>query len=312
MPVTLRGTVVRTTGSRISVRAEDGALVECVLKGNFRIRGIKTTNPVAVGDHVEFQQNGDTGLITAILDRDNYLVRRATKLSKQSHIIAANVDQVVLIASIAQPRTSTGFIDRVLVTAEAYHIPSIIVINKIDLHSPAEDAAYARLAPIYEDAGYPCLRVSALSGEGIEDLKKRLEGMVSLLTGHSGSGKSTLLNRIEPGLHLKVKEISAYHQKGQHATTFTEMFSLSGGGFVIDTPGIKEFGLIDFEKGEVGERFPEIRRYIHGCRYHNCTHTHEPDCAVKKALQAGKISRSRYDNYLRIFFHEDWDEVERY
>ena len=292
------------------VTDEAGNSIPCKLKGNFRIKGIRTTNPVAVGDRVEVEmQDGQSlGIITRILDRHNYIIRRATKLSKESHIIAANIDQLIIIATLAFPRTSTGFIDRMLVTAEAYHIPSVIVFNKVDLYKEELISWLEDTERIYLGAGYPCLRVSAKTKVGIEDFKTLLKGKISLISGHSGVGKSSLINVIQPGLQIKIKEISSYHLKGQHATTFPEMHALSFGGFIIDTPGIKEFGLTNFNKQEVAERFPEMRALMHLCRYSNCTHSHEPGCEVIKAVNEGKIHPSRYDNYLSIFYGKDWNE----
>jgi ribosome biogenesis GTPase len=278
-----------------------------------RTRGIRTTNPVAVGDHVEIEAvaGEPQGTITHVLERENYIIRRATKLSHESHIIAANIDQVALVATLAFPRTSTGFIDRFLVTAEAYHIPAIIIFNKTDLYDNVLKEALQQVVRIYEQAGYPVLAVSAAGGSGIDDLRAALSNRTSLLSGHSGVGKSTLINVLEPGLNLKVKEISSYHLKGQHATTFAEMFPLSGGGYIIDTPGIKEFGLTDFDRNEVAERFPEMRALMHDCRYNNCSHVHEPGCAVIRAVEAGEIAFSRYENYLRIYHGRDWDDEKR-
>jgi ribosome biogenesis GTPase / thiamine phosphate phosphatase len=304
------GTVTRSTGSWHIVSDEHGTPLPCKLKGNFRIKGIRTTNPVAVGDRVEveLQDGQNMGVITRVMDRHNYIIRKATKLSKESHIIAANIDQLIIVATLAFPRTSTGFIDRVLVTAEAYHIPAIIVFNKTDLYRDELIEWLNDTEEIYLDVGYPCLRVSAKTGEGIEDFKSVLKDKVSLVSGHSGVGKSTLINVIQPGLNLKIMKISAYHLKGQHATTFPEMHRLSFGGFIIDTPGIREFGLTDFNKQEVAERFPEMRALMHLCRYSNCTHTHEPGCEVLKAVEAGRIHPSRYDNYLSIFNGNDWND----
>jgi ribosome biogenesis GTPase len=292
------------------VSTEDGAVLPCKIKGNFRIKGIRTTNPVAVGDRVEveMQPGQDLGIITRVHDRTNYIIRRATKLSKESHIIAANIDQLVIVATLAFPRTSTGFIDRVLVTSEAYHIPSLIVFNKTDLHGGELLSWLNETEQIYLDAGYPCLRVSAKTLEGIEQFKAILKDKISLIAGHSGVGKSSLINVIQPGLNLKVMEISSYHLKGQHATTFAEMHALSFGGYIIDTPGIKEFGFTDFDKREVAERFPEMRALMHLCRYSNCTHSQEPGCEVIKAVDDGRIHPSRYENYLNIFYGRDWDE----
>lgn len=304
------GIVIRSTGSWYAVRDREGRTYPCTLKGKFRIKGIKTTNPVAVGDRVDFlyADGEESGVITHIRPRDNYIIRKATKLSKVSHIIAANIDQAILVATLASPRTSTGFIDRFLVTAEAYHIPAMIIFNKLDLCTGKEKDRLKELMDIYEKATYPCLATSAVTGEGIDELKAAMKNKDSLLAGHSGVGKSSLVNYLEPGLNLRIKEISAYHRKGQHATTFAEMHFLSFGGSIIDTPGIKEFGLIDFDRTEVAERFPEMRRYMEDCRYRNCTHTHEPGCAVKEALADGKISESRYRNYLSIFNDEAWQE----
>jgi ribosome biogenesis GTPase / thiamine phosphate phosphatase len=306
----VEGVVTRTTGSFHWVRISDGTVLNCKMKGSFRIKGIRNTNPVAVGDRVtvDWLPDKHLGFITGILERDNYIIRRATKLSKDSHIIAANMDQVVLVATIAFPRTSTGFIDRFLVTSEAYHIPAVLVFNKTDLYNEELLAYLGELEAIYTAAGYPFLKVSAVSGEGMEGLRAILKDRVSLISGHSGVGKSTLINTLEPDLRLKVLEISSYHLKGQHATTFAEMLPLTGGGFIIDTPGIKEFGLTDFDKKEVAERFPEMRALMSRCRYSNCTHTNEPGCAVIPAVKEGRVPASRYENYLRIFYGRDWDD----
>jgi ribosome biogenesis GTPase len=306
----MTGTVTRSTGSWHMVSDENGHNLPCKLKGNFRIKGIRTTNPVAVGDRVEveLQDDGSIGVITNVLDRHNYIIRRATKLSSESHIIAANLDQLIILATVAFPRTSTGFIDRILVTSEAYHIPAIIVFNKTDLYNEELLEWLTETEKIYLDVGYPCLRVSAKTKVGIEDFKALLKDKISLISGHSGVGKSTLINIIQPGLQLKTMEISSYHLKGQHATTFPEMHTLSFGGFIIDTPGIKEFGLTDFDKNEVAERFPEMRTLMHNCRYSDCSHTREPGCAVIKAFEAGEINASRYHNYLNIYYGRDWDE----
>lgn len=306
----MKGIVTRSTGSAYTVAGEDGTTVSCKLKGNFRLKGIRTTNPIAVGDQVEFdlEPGMDLGIITRIFDRHNYIIRKATKLSKESHIIAANVDQLIIIATIAFPRTSTGFIDRMLTTSEAYHIPAALVFNKLDLYNEDLMIFLEETEKIYLDAGYPCLRVSARSGVGMDKLKILLKDRVSLVAGHSGVGKSSLINYLQPGLNLKVMEISSYHLKGQHATTFPEMHKLTFGGFLIDTPGIKEFGLTDFNRKEVAERFPEMRALMHLCKYNNCTHTNEPGCAVIRAVQEEKINPSRYNNYLSIFYGNDWDE----
>ena len=308
----LEGLVIKSTGSWYLVLKNDGTKTECKLKGNFRIKGIKTTNPVAVGDKVDFKYLPDKriGFITKIHDRHNYIIRRATNLSKISHIIAANIDQALLVVSLAKPRTSTGFIDRFLVTAEAYHIPAIIVFNKLDIYDDKLKLQHEEIVNTYETAGYKCLGVSVYENYQIEKLKELLKDKINLFAGHSGVGKSAIINKIEPRLNLKTKEISAYHEKGQHATTFTEMYQLSFGGFIIDTPGVKEFGLLNFKNTEVSERFPEMRKIMMNCRFNNCTHIHEPGCAVLKALKNGEIKQSRYNNYLSIFNDEYFDEKE--
>ncbi len=308
----MEGIVIKSTGSWATVRKDDGQDVDCRLKGKFRIKGIKTTNPLAVGDRVEFElmENEQQGVIIRIRERQNYIIRKATKLSKISHIIAANIDQAIMVATLAHPRTSRGFIDRFLVTAEAYHIPGVIVFNKTDLYNESMTAVMEALMEVYQGAEYRCLRVSALNGEGLNDLKTVMKNKTSLFAGHSGVGKSTLINMLEPGINIKTREISVYHKKGRHVTSHAQMYFLSFGGNIIDTPGIKEFGLIDFDKVEVAERFPEMRRYMHECQYHNCTHTHEPGCAVKQALEENLINRDRYDSYLRIFNDDDWQKKE--
>ncbi len=308
----MEGLVIKSTGSWYLVLQNDGTKTKCKLKGTFRIKGIKTTSPVAVGDRVVFKhlQDKKFGFITKILDRHNYIIRRATNLSKVSHIIAANIDQVLLVVSLAKPRTSTGFIDRFLVTAEAYHIPAIIVFNKLDIYDEKLKLKHDEIVRIYEKAGYKCLGISVYENYHIEELRGLLTNKINLFAGHSGVGKSALINAIEPGLNLKTKEISAYHEKGQHATTYTEMYQLSFGGFIIDTPGVKEFGLLDFKNTEVSERFPEMREIMMNCRFNNCTHIHEPGCAVLEALKNGEISQSRYNNYISIFNDEYFEEKE--
>ncbi|OIP05135.1 MAG: ribosome small subunit-dependent GTPase A [Bacteroidetes bacterium CG2_30_32_10] len=308
----MRGTIIKSTGSLYYVLDEHNQQFVCKLKGNFKIKGIKSTNPIAVGDKVEFElfPEQNIGQIYKIEERQNYIIRKATKLSKQSHIIAANIDQLVLIVTLANPRTSTGFIDRFLVTAEAYHIPTSIVINKIDLYSEVVERKINDLIDIYELIGYKCYKVSAFNGIGTDTFKQLLKGKVSLLAGHSGVGKSTLIKAIEPSFNLKTKEISSSHSKGVHTTTFAEMLLLSNGGFIIDTPGIKEFGIVDFNKNDLSQRFPEMRKLMQLCQFNNCTHTHEPKCAVKIALDEGKISASRYTNYLNMLNNVETEEEE--
>jgi ribosome biogenesis GTPase len=296
------GVVVRSTGSWYTVKTDQGALFKCKLKGRFKMEGIRTTNPLAVGDKVGFLLTEETGvgLIVRIHNRRNYIIRKATNLSKASHIIAANLDQAVLIVSLVKPRTSTGFIDRFLVTAEAYHIPALLVFNKYDLYEQEVKEQLETYVKVYTDAGYRCLVTSAKTGYHLDELKMALQNKVSLLSGHSGVGKSALINRIDPALNLKEGEISKAHLKGKHTTTFAEMFPLAFGGEIIDTPGIKEFGLVGFEKTELGQRFPEIRKRMDSCRFSNCLHTNEPGCAVREALENGTFPAFRYQNYLNM------------
>lgn len=309
MSEALKGVVAKSTGSWFLVR-KDGSksYINCKIKGKFRIEGIKSTNPVCVGDHVIFSllPDNETGIITDIEERHNYIIRKATKLSKQSHIIAANIDQAILIATMINPRTSTGFIDRFLVTAEAYHIPSVIIFNKLDLYDQEVLQKLNKIIKVYTDVGYQCLTVSALRGDNVKDVKEVMKDQVSLVVGHSGVGKSELINTVDLALKLKTGDISRYHNKGKHTTTFAEMFELSFGGFIIDTPGLKEFGLIYLEKEEIWERFPEMRGLSPRCRFYNCTHVHEPGCAVKEALERGDISDFRYKNYLNILEEDEF------
>jgi ribosome biogenesis GTPase len=307
-----KGIVIRSTGSWCTVLSDEGKITECKLKGNFRIKGIRSTNPLAVGDKVEFsfQKDIDFGLIHHIAPRSNYIVRKATRLSAQSHIIAANIDQAIVMVTLTRPRTSTGFIDRFLVTAEAYHIPAFLIFNKCDQYSVEETEKLGEWIQLYSGLGYPCFKTSALFKQGIEEVNELLKGKVSLVAGHSGVGKTALINVIEPGTIRKVGDLSEYHHKGKHTTTFAEMIPLPNGGFVIDTPGIKEFGLVDFDKQEVPERFPEMRGLMHKCQFSNCTHVHEPGCAVKAALAKGQINHTRYSNYISILRDEYFEETE--
>ena len=290
------------------MRTASAEVIDCRLRGNFRIKGIKSTNPIAVGDFVEFelQSTDGTGLITAVEERRNRIIRRSTKLSKQTHIIAANLDQACLVATIGFPRTSTGFIDRFLVTAEAYHVPCVLVFNKTDLYDDELQEYQDSLFEVYQKAGYTCIGVSAAKGTNLGSLKTLLEGKTTLFAGHSGVGKSALLNALQPGLGLKVGDVSLFNMKGKHTTTFAELFPF-GTGFIIDTPGIKEFGMVDFTKEEVSHFFPEMREVLHDCRFANCTHEHEPGCAVKQAVEQGLISDFRYENYLNILHGEEMD-----
>lgn len=308
----MKGIVVKSTGSWYTISAEDGEIHNCRLKGQFRIHGIRSTNPVAVGDNVEFEvpEGKDSGAIFAIAPRRNYIIRKSINLSKSSHIIASNIDRLYVVASIMLPRTSTGFIDRLLVTAEAYHIPAAVVFNKIDLYNAEAMAFCNELLDLYNSIGYPAYATSAVESSGLENLRQALSGKVNLFSGHSGVGKSALINALDPGLSIRTGEISSYHNKGMHTTTFAEMHKLSFGGYMIDTPGIKEFGLVHFESQEVGERFPEFRALLSECKYNNCTHVHEPGCAVKTALAEGEINQGRYRNYLGILTDGNLDAEE--
>jgi ribosome biogenesis GTPase len=306
----MNGVVIKSTGSWYTVMADSGDIIECRIKGVFRIRGIKTTNPIAVGDRVQFEmENGDKGMIHKIEDRKNYIIRKSINLSKQSHILAANVDQAFVIATLAFPRTSAGFIDRFLLTAEAYHIPSSIIFNKIDLFE--DDKLMMKelndFIGIYENIGYKCYKVSATENISIEILKDLTKDKITLISGHSGVGKSTLVNAMDKDLDLKVGEISDVHFKGKHTTTFAEMHPLSYGGFIIDTPGIKELGLVHMEKEEITDYFPEMRAIKNQCKFNNCLHVNEPRCAVIAAVENGEIAISRYNSYLGIMSGEELD-----
>ena len=297
----MRGLVVRNTGSWYVVRTDDGALVPSKIKGNFRLKGIRSTNPVAVGDFVQLVRNAEgTAFITAIEDRRNYIIRKASNLSKQSHIIAANVDQVFLVVTVSRPETSTTFIDRFLASAEAYRIPVALIFNKTDCCDADQRRYMEGMIHLYTLLDYPCFTCSALLGEGIDRLQEELKDKTTLLSGHSGVGKSTLLNALVPDLNVRTAEVSVAHGTGMHTTTFSEMFDLPRGGSIIDTPGIKGFGTFDFEKEEVAHYFREIFRTSANCRYGNCTHTHEPGCAVRQAVEEHTISESRYTSYLSM------------
>ena len=303
----MKGLVVKNTGSWYVVKTDEDTLVDCKIKGNFRLKGIRSTNPVAVGDWVTIAPNKEgTAFITEIEDRKNYIIRKSTNLSKQSHIIAANVDVALLVVTVSRPVTSTVFIDRFLASAEAYRVPVILVFNKTDLLTPEERHYQEMMMTLYETVGYHCVELSAETGEGVEQLLPLLQGKVSVLSGNSGVGKSTLINRIIPGLQLRTAEISDAHQMGMHTTTFSEMLSLPEGGWLIDTPGVKGFGTFDMEPEELTGYFKEIFEFSHQCRFNNCTHTHEPGCAVIEAVKNHYMAESRYQSYLSML--EDKEE----
>ena len=303
----MRGLVIKNTGSWYTVHTETGKDIESKIKGNFRLKSIRSTNPVAVGDWVQIEENKEgTAFITAIEERKNYIIRRASNLSKQSHIIAANIDCAMLIVTVNYPVTTTIFIDRFLATAEAYRVPVKLVFNKIDRYNEEDQAYMEALITLYSTIGYPCLKVCAKNETGLEALQSDLQDRVTLLSGHSGVGKSTLINKLVPGVSLKTGTISEYHNKGMHTTTFSEMIALPQGGYLIDTPGIKGFGTIEMEGAEIAHYFPDIFRFATECKFNNCTHRHEPGCAVLEAVQAHWISESRYKSYLSIL--EDKNE----
>jgi ribosome biogenesis GTPase / thiamine phosphate phosphatase len=304
----MKGLVVKTTGSSFLVKTDDGQKVECIVKGNFRIKGIKSTNPVAIGDRVTIEdKTGETVFITDIEDRKNYLVRKPANLSKQLQILAANIDQALLLITIKSPETNTTFIDRFLATAEAYRIPAHILINKTDIYNDDDLEYMNALVNLYKSIPYPCTCISAKKRIGIDSLKSIIEGKISLLSGNSGVGKSTLINVIDPRYNARTGVVSESHHKGMHTTTFSEMYELENNTFLIDTPGIKGFGTIDMKPEEVGHFFPEIFRISQRCRFNNCTHTHEPGCAVIKAKEDSLISESRYSSYISILNDEEED-----
>lgn len=303
----MKGLVIKNTGSWYTVKTDDGQLIESKIKGNFRLKGIRSTNPVAVGDHVEIITNQEgTAFISAIEDRRNYIIRKSPNLSKQSHILAANVDQALLVVTVNYPQTSTTFIDRFLASAEAYSVPVILVFNKHDLLSEEELHYEKMMCTLYETVGYKCVEISAETGEGVEQLFPILKDKITLLSGNSGVGKSTLINRLIPHASQRTAEISDAHNTGMHTTTFSEMIELPEGGYLIDTPGIKGFGTFDIEKEELTSYFKEIFHFSKDCRFYNCTHTHEPGCAVIKAVEDHFIAASRYQSYLSML--EDKDE----
>ncbi|MBN1924837.1 MAG: ribosome small subunit-dependent GTPase A [Prolixibacteraceae bacterium] len=312
----LTGLVFKSTGSHYTVKTGSEFYL-CRIKGKLRIKGIRTTNPISVGDTVhffpqeEYSEKGlRLGIITKLNERKNYIIRKSVNLSKESHIIASNIDQAFIVATANYPYTPLNFIDRFLVTSEAYNIPSSLIFNKIDLYNDAEMELINEWYGIYHSIGYKCIGTSALTGQGLDELKLAMQGKISVFVGYSGVGKSTIVNKIDPSLNLKTDAISDYHKSGKHTTTFSEMFELSIGGYIIDTPGIRSFGMIDMKNDDVSHYFPEIFRISENCRFNNCTHTHEPGCAVLKAVENGVVAYSRYNNYLSIM-NEDEDEKYR-
>jgi len=308
-----QGLVIKSTGSWYTVEGENGDLFECKIKGKFRIKDIKSTNPVAVGDHVTFtiqpisgaENAKNVGLISGISERKNYIIRRSQNLSKQSHIIAANIDQAVLVVTLNYPVTTTTFIDRFLASAEAYRIPVLIVFNKTDRYNSEQIEDLTALTNTYQNIGYKCLTTSAKNLNGLDNLKDALKNKTNVINGHSGVGKSTLINILQPGLNLKTMEISDYHKTGKHTTTFSALYKLNFGGYIIDTPGIKAFGMLEMEPWEISHYFTEIFKISEQCQYNNCSHTHEPGCAVKVALEKGEIAKSRFISYLGLLKDDD-------
>lgn len=300
----MTGVIIKSTGSWYWVRTATHQQYQCRIKGKFRIKGIKSTSPITVGDHVDFEleKNSETGIISNIHDRKNYIVRKSVNLSKQTHIIAANIDLAFLLVTLDHPPTFPSFIDRFLATAEAYHIRAVLLFNKIDLNNEELDQKKNRLIGIYRDIGYTCLEISATENINVSQVKELMLGKISMFSGHSGVGKSTLINSIAPDLKLKTAEVSVQHKQGQHTTTFAEMFALPTDpeSYIIDTPGIKGFGVVDFEDNEISNFFPEFFKLKHLCKFNNCLHLNEPKCAIKNALEQGQIAASRYKSYLQI------------
>ena len=310
----MEGTVFRSTGSWYDVRTADGTAYPCRAKGKLRLKGDRSTNPVSIGDRVDFALEEDgTGVVSRIHERQNRIVRRAVNLARESHVVAANVDRAFLVVTVTRPATSSGFIDRFLVSAHAFGVPVTLVFNKVDLVAPdsAEAERLAELEAIYGQAGYATLRTSAATGEGVEVLAQNLAQGNNLFSGHSGVGKSTLINRLVPGLDLRTSEVSDAHNKGKHTTTFAEMFPVPGSaGFIMDTPGIKGFGLVHLERETLHHHFPELFERLPECRFHNCLHRSEPGCAVRAAVEAGEVAEERYVNYLELY--EQWEDGSGY
>ncbi len=301
----MKGLVVKSTGSWYSVKYEN-EIVKCKIRGKLKLRGERSTNPIAVGDIVEFEtKKGETAVIKKIMPRKNYIIRKSTNLSRKKHIIAANIDQVILLVTLSMPETTLQFIDRFLVTAEIYKIPAKLVFNKIDIYNEDTKLYMNALIKEYEKIGYNCFKISATENINLDEIKNLLNNKISVLSGNSGVGKSTLINKLDSNLQLQTDEISEYHQSGKHTTTFAEMFDLQSGGSIIDTPGIKGFGTVDMTKEDISHNFPEIFALLPNCKFHNCTHTHEPECAVKQAAENNEIVWWRYKNYLSMLEGED-------
>ncbi len=302
-----KGLVIKSTGSRYKVLYEDGEIINCTIKGKFRVKGLRTTNPVAVGDNVlfEFERSKNSGIITEVLERKNYILRKASNLSKESQIIAANIDQAFLMITIILPETPVEFLDRFLITAEAYRVPANIIINKVDLYGKKETERMEYLISLYSKIGYECFRLSLISNSGTDILKEKMKGRISLIAGNSGVGKTTLLNKLNPALNLKTEEVSDYHKQGKHVTTFPEMHKMPFEGFIIDSPGIRGFGVVDMNRNEIYHFFPEIFRISKDCRFYNCLHLDEPDCAVRNAVENKLIDPLRYKSYLNILEDEN-------
>lgn len=302
----IKGVVIKSTGSWYKVKSEEGEFFDCRIVGKFRLKGIKTTNPLAVGDWVMFEIDTDeNGVIKDILPRRNYIIRKSVNLSKRAHIIASNIDQALLVVTLTNPPTSLGFVDRFLVSAEAFHIPVTIVFNKVDLYDDQENAALKDWISLYEGIGYKCITSSATQNINLDVLKDEMKDKVTLFSGHSGVGKSTLINAISPNLDVRVGETSEHHKKGKHTTTFAEMFELDFGGYIVDTPGVKGFGVVEVEKEEISHYFLEMREALQECKFNDCQHINEPKCEVKRLLENGKIAQSRYKSYLSIYTNDD-------
>jgi ribosome biogenesis GTPase / thiamine phosphate phosphatase len=301
-----KGLVIKTTGSWHTVLDSDKKTIACKIKGRLRTLGIRSTNPVAVGDLVEFYRlpGESSGVITDRLQRKNYIIRKASKLSKETHVLAANLDQAFLMISLVSPRTTLRFIDRFLATSEAYEIPATLIFNKTDLYNWKLMAEMDELMNLYGSVGYGTVRTSAIQKTGVSELKEMMKNKISLVAGNSGVGKSSMINAIDPSLNLKIRPVSEMHETGKHTTTFSEMFELSSGGYIIDTPGIKGFGVIDMDKEEIFHFFPEIFECSRNCQYNNCVHINEPGCAVKEAVKNNKLSLSRYESYLSLYFED--------